>query len=265
MAASRLARRCSCRRGESAGSTSTPAADAVPARRSIEASGQTLIPGLIDAHVHVEPWSAPLFLKYGVTSVRDVHNAPDVILPLDARRLAVPAPHRRRRRNARWAWQLLAQRHRRVRHHVGSRGRTTTGGSRRRRHQGLHAVVLVDDRRHRAGGARAGRASGRASGPRHGHRSRCCRRHQHRAPQRRGRCRQQRSRTAQACARRLPGRLDGVRTRVAAPAAGGTRAGGAHARRAWRDHRADAGAARRVLQAGRSGLAAGSRAGRRSS
>jgi imidazolonepropionase-like amidohydrolase len=60
----------------------SPAADAVPARRAIEASGQTLIPGLIDAHVHVEPWSAPLFLKYGVTSVRDVHNAPDVILPL---------------------------------------------------------------------------------------------------------------------------------------------------------------------------------------
>ena len=60
----------------------TPAADAVLARRSIEASGQTLIPGLIDAHVHVEPWSAPVFLKYGVTSVRDVHNAPDVILPL---------------------------------------------------------------------------------------------------------------------------------------------------------------------------------------
>ncbi len=59
-----------------------PAADAVPARRAIEASGQTLIPGLIDAHVHVEPWSAPLFLKYGVTSVRDVHNAPDLILPL---------------------------------------------------------------------------------------------------------------------------------------------------------------------------------------
>jgi imidazolonepropionase-like amidohydrolase len=59
-----------------------PAADAVPARRAIEASGQTLIPGLIDAHVHVEPWSAPLFLKYGVTSVRDVHNAPDHILPL---------------------------------------------------------------------------------------------------------------------------------------------------------------------------------------
>lgn len=60
----------------------TPAADAVPVRRAIEAAGQTLIPGLIDAHVHVESWSAPLFLKYGVTSVRDVHNAPDVILPM---------------------------------------------------------------------------------------------------------------------------------------------------------------------------------------
>ncbi len=60
----------------------TPAADAVPARRSIEAAGLTLIPGLIDAHVHVEPWSPPLFLKYGVTSVRDVHNAPATILPL---------------------------------------------------------------------------------------------------------------------------------------------------------------------------------------
>ena len=60
----------------------TEAADAVPARRAIEAAGQTLIPGLIDAHVHVEAWSAPLFLKYGVTSVRDLHNAPDVILPL---------------------------------------------------------------------------------------------------------------------------------------------------------------------------------------
>ena len=60
----------------------TSAADAVPARRTVEAAGQTLIPGLIDAHVHVEPWSAPLFLRYGVTAVRDVHNTPEVILPL---------------------------------------------------------------------------------------------------------------------------------------------------------------------------------------
>ncbi len=61
---------------------STAAADGVTARRTIAGDGRTVIPGLIDAHVHVERWSPPLFLKYGVTSVRDVHNAPDVILPL---------------------------------------------------------------------------------------------------------------------------------------------------------------------------------------
>jgi imidazolonepropionase-like amidohydrolase len=60
----------------------TPAAGAVTARRSIDATGNTLIPGLIDAHVHLTPWSPPVFLKYGVTSVRDVHNAPDTILPV---------------------------------------------------------------------------------------------------------------------------------------------------------------------------------------
>ena len=58
------------------------AADTVPAGRSVEAAGRTLIPGLIDAHVHVESWALPLFLKYGVTSVRDVHNDPAYILPL---------------------------------------------------------------------------------------------------------------------------------------------------------------------------------------
>ena len=52
------------------------------ADRSVEASGRTLLPGLIDAHVHVEPWTLPLFLKYGVTSVRDVHNDPSYIFPL---------------------------------------------------------------------------------------------------------------------------------------------------------------------------------------
>jgi imidazolonepropionase-like amidohydrolase len=60
----------------------TRAADRVIATRTFEAAGRTLIPGLIDAHVHVAPWTLPLFLKYGVTSVRDVHNRPDYILPL---------------------------------------------------------------------------------------------------------------------------------------------------------------------------------------
>ncbi len=58
------------------------AADRVIAARSLEARGRTLIPGLIDAHVHVTPWSVRLFLEHGVTSVRDVHNDPDYILPL---------------------------------------------------------------------------------------------------------------------------------------------------------------------------------------
>ena len=51
-------------------------------RREIDAAGRTLLPGLIDAHVHVTPWSIPLFLRYGVTSVRDLHNDPQYVLPL---------------------------------------------------------------------------------------------------------------------------------------------------------------------------------------
>ena len=57
-------------------------ADRVLATRSLDARGRTLLPGLIDAHVHVTPWSIPLFLQQGVTSVRDLHNDPGYILPL---------------------------------------------------------------------------------------------------------------------------------------------------------------------------------------
>lgn len=52
----------------------------------VDGTGKTLIPGLIDAHVHLEDWTLPLFLKYGVTTVRDLHNDPSYVfsLPADA-------------------------------------------------------------------------------------------------------------------------------------------------------------------------------------
>ncbi len=36
--------------------------------------GKTIIPGLIDAHAHVERWAAPRYLAWGVTTVRDLHS-----------------------------------------------------------------------------------------------------------------------------------------------------------------------------------------------
>ncbi len=52
------------------------------AAREIDAAGRTIMPGLIDAHVHIEPWTLPIFLEYGVTTVRDLHNDPDYVMPL---------------------------------------------------------------------------------------------------------------------------------------------------------------------------------------
>ena len=52
------------------------------ARREVNGAGGTLIPGLIDAHVHVSDASLPLFLRFGITTVRDLHNTPAYILPL---------------------------------------------------------------------------------------------------------------------------------------------------------------------------------------
>ena len=49
-----------------------------PETITINGSGKTLIPGLIDAHVHAfrEELSLKRAIKYGVTTVLDMHNEP---------------------------------------------------------------------------------------------------------------------------------------------------------------------------------------------
>ena len=44
--------------------------------------GKTIIPGLIDAHAHVERWAAGRYLVWGVTTVRDLHGGADSVLAL---------------------------------------------------------------------------------------------------------------------------------------------------------------------------------------
>lgn len=52
--------------------------------------GSTLLPGLIDAHVHFNDWMRPAFLAAGVTTIRDVGNDLDWIL--ERRRFAQTYP-----------------------------------------------------------------------------------------------------------------------------------------------------------------------------
>ena len=44
--------------------------------------GKTVIPGLIDAHAHVERWAAPRYLAWGVTTVRELHGGTDSAIAL---------------------------------------------------------------------------------------------------------------------------------------------------------------------------------------
>ena len=49
----------------------------------LDARGKWIVPGLIDMHVHYQPgWMDPLFLRHGVTTVRDVGSGLDSILTL---------------------------------------------------------------------------------------------------------------------------------------------------------------------------------------
>jgi len=37
--------------------------------------GRTILPGLIDGHVHLQEWEVPMFLPYGITTIADIHDA----------------------------------------------------------------------------------------------------------------------------------------------------------------------------------------------
>ncbi len=56
----------------------------------IDAEGKTILPGLIDNHVHYRDLLGELFLAHAVTSVRDLGNPLDWILAQE------DAPHQRR-------------------------------------------------------------------------------------------------------------------------------------------------------------------------
>src|SRR5689334_7174033 len=40
----------------------------------IRFDGRTILPGLIDGHVHLRDYQVPMFLPYGVTTIADIHN-----------------------------------------------------------------------------------------------------------------------------------------------------------------------------------------------
>jgi imidazolonepropionase-like amidohydrolase len=56
----------------------------------IELRGRWIVPGLIDAHAHLQPWGLALALRYGVTSVRDLHDG--VVLADTLRAIAARRP-----------------------------------------------------------------------------------------------------------------------------------------------------------------------------
>jgi hypothetical protein len=59
-----------------------------PGAQIFDGAGKTLLPGLIDTHVHFRDWVPELFLANGVTTVRDAGNPPEWILPLKKKEAA---------------------------------------------------------------------------------------------------------------------------------------------------------------------------------
>ncbi|MGH7524542.1 MAG: amidohydrolase family protein, partial [Gemmatimonadales bacterium] len=56
-------------------------------------NGRWIIPGLIDAHTHMQPWGFEVALRYGVTAVRDLHDGIALADTLRAVAARSPAPH----------------------------------------------------------------------------------------------------------------------------------------------------------------------------
>lgn len=61
----------------SAGTAAPGPASHLPSHANIDGTGKTLLPGLIDAHVRIEPWMLPRFFAMGVTTVRDLYTTSD--------------------------------------------------------------------------------------------------------------------------------------------------------------------------------------------
>lgn len=40
----------------------------------VRLNGRTLLPGLIDGHLHLRDYQVPMFLPYGITTIADIHN-----------------------------------------------------------------------------------------------------------------------------------------------------------------------------------------------
>jgi len=73
--------------------TSVLASDKVPTSVPLfRETDTTILPGLIDAHVHFMQWEAPLYLAHGVTTIRDVGNELAWILKQGSEADARPSP-----------------------------------------------------------------------------------------------------------------------------------------------------------------------------
>lgn len=57
-----------------------------------ELPGRTLIPGLIDAHAHLQPWGLASSVAAGVTAVRDLHDGMPLAAELRRRAATSPSP-----------------------------------------------------------------------------------------------------------------------------------------------------------------------------